>query len=183
MPNTTSTRDEDTERGDEIDHAGREVDEVFTHGDQRRFIADDVAEQLEEGKDEHEHDKCNEHHYKCHKEFAEDVLVEDERKTAAGRAFAGGDLYRASGGGRLLGAQAEPVAERGECRDSGAAGGHLAQQHNAAHGKDQVGLPNAEEDGDLVLASERGAGGREEVVDEDQGNGENEAGAFAAAPR
>src|ERR1700728_3516964 len=174
--------DEDAERRDEVNHAGGEIDEVLADGDEGSLVFDDVAEQLEEGEDEHEHDKGNEHHYKCQDKFAEHVLVEDERKAAAG-AFAGSRSGGGGGSGGFFGTEAEPVADGGKGGESGASGGHLAKQDNATDGESDVGLPDTEEGGKLVLAREGGAGGRKEVVDEDEADGEHETGALAAAPR
>ena len=52
-----------------------------------------------------------------------------------------------------------------------------------AAGEQQVGRPHGEEGGDLVLPAQRDAGIGKQVVDEDQQNGKDEAGALAAAPR
>jgi len=102
---------EDAERGDEVDHAGGEIDEVLADRYQGSSVPDDVAQQLEEGEDEHEHDKCNEHHDKCGDKLTQYVLVEDQGETAAGQALAD---WQADGSGRhcgFFGAEAKPVAE------------------------------------------------------------------------
>ncbi len=50
-----------------------------------------------------------------------------------------------------------------------------------ASGEEEVGSPDAEEGAELALAGEGDADGREEVVDEDEQDGEDEAGGLAAA--
>ena len=79
--------DQHAQRSDGVDHAGGEIHQVVADGDERSAVADDVAEQFEEGEDQHKHHEADEHHRKCGKELREHVLVEDERKASAGVAW------------------------------------------------------------------------------------------------
>src|SRR6202012_3991085 len=69
-------------RGDVVDHAGGQVNEVFAHRDQRRSVADDVAEQLKEGKDQQQQNETDQHHGKGSEKLAQHVLIENERETS-----------------------------------------------------------------------------------------------------
>ena len=114
----------------------------------------------------------------------ENVLVEDEREASAGVARFGGAVDALSFrcfvcvGFRCGFEPAAYGCDRGE---GGASGGHLAQEKHAASSEEHVGQPDADSHGQLVLAGQSGAGRRQEVVDEDQGDGEDESRALAAA--
>ena len=85
-----------------------------------------------------------------------------------------------------LGRGLEPGQPRGPGGDGAqdaAAACHLPQQKDARRGKEQVGRPYREEGRQPALTAQRDAGGGEKVVDEDQQDGEDEAGALAAAAR
>ena len=125
-------------------------------------------------------------------EFAHHVFVEDARKDVAGLG--------------ALRTRLKPVQEAGE-RDAVApglaAGFGLGSARGQAvmalrtrpplaicqsrkmppRGKEQVGRPDRKEGGKLVLPAQGDAGGGEQVIEEDQQNGEDKAGALAAAPR
>ena len=62
-----------------------------------------------------------------------------------------------------------------------AAAGHLLDEQKAGDGEEDVGSPDADEGGELLLAGERDADLGEEVVDEDEQQCDDEASAFAAA--
>jgi hypothetical protein len=76
--------DEHGQRRNLVEHAGREVDEIGADRGQRDVIAQNVAHQIEEGEDQHEHDKGGQHHEESVEELAHHILVEDARKDAAG---------------------------------------------------------------------------------------------------
>ena len=73
------------------------------------------------------------------------------------------------------------VAEVGEEFEDGAAAGDLLEEEKAGEGEEDVGAPDAERGRELALAGEGDAHRGEEVVDEDEAEGCDEAGAFAAA--
>ena len=53
--------DQHRQRRDLVEHAGRQVDQVVADGGQRNVIAQDVADQLKEGEDQHQQDKAGQH--------------------------------------------------------------------------------------------------------------------------
>ena len=95
--------DESAERGGVVEDVGDEVEQVVAHGDERRAVADDVADELEEGEDEKEGGEGGEDEDEVAGELAEDVVVKEQREAGAeGLAEAtegGGDGREAAGGG------------------------------------------------------------------------------------
>ena len=75
--------DEHGQRSDGVKHAGGEVDQVKADGGERGVVADDVADQLKEGEDEHEQHEAAQDQEKHAQELAQDVLIEDAGKRAA----------------------------------------------------------------------------------------------------
>ena len=115
----------------------------------------------------------------------ENVLVEDEREASAGVAGFGGavdalSFRRFVGVGFCCGF--EPAAYGCDRGEGCAPGGHLAQEKYAAGGEEHICQPDTDSHGKLVLSGESRSGRRQEVVDEDQGDGEDESCALAAAP-
>ena len=63
---------------------GRQVDQILADRGERDVVAQDVADQLEEGEDQHEHDKAGQHQQEDAEELAHHILVEDAGKDIAG---------------------------------------------------------------------------------------------------
>ena len=180
-PNVTNTATRTPKRHQGVDHAGYEIEQIGADGHQRSTVADDVAEPLKEGEDQHEEHKGDQHHGEGGQEFAQDIVIEDKRKAAAAGALVAVGAENARQGQPLACALAAHAAEA-ESERRYAAAAELPQQNETENSEDEIRCPHAQEGADLALPRERDAGEREEVVDEDQRDGGDEAGAFAAAP-
>ena len=77
----------------------------------------------------------------------------------------------------------ERFADGGEDAEGDAAAGHLIEKNSAGSGEEEVGSPDSEEGWELAGLGEGHADQREKVVDEDEDDGEDETGGFAAAFR
>ncbi len=75
--------DQHRQRRDLVEHAGREIDQICAHRGQRDVVAQDVAHQLEEGEDQHQHHEAGKHQEEHVEELAHHVFVEDAGKDAA----------------------------------------------------------------------------------------------------
>ena len=123
--------------------------------------------------------------------LAHDVVVEQKGELDAGDAAEsaeeGGDVVVGTHVGRCVAAEdagdefIEADADGGEDAECDAAARHLIEKDGAGGGEEEVGSPDAEEGGELAGLGEGYADQREEVVDEDQEDGEDEAGGFASA--
>ena len=206
--------DEDAERGDLVEHAGGEVDEVFTDDGERFVVAQDVAHELEEGEYEHEQDKADQDEDEDLEELAEDVGVEDEGKSAALEAGNLAGQVRADAPADATGTPAGEETSPGvdgwvrrriavvsrlrfrllfflgfgarleqgsDLVENDSAGGHLAEQEEADDGKESVGEPYGDDDGEFSFLAPGDAEVGEQVVDEDEQKGVDEGHALAAA--
>ena len=104
-PKVTSTAISTASGRDLVEHAGREVDQVFADHGERDVVAQNVADQIEEGEDQHQQHKAGQHQQEHVEELAHDILVEDAReRRSRGLARAG----RA--------AESRSASRRAECR-------------------------------------------------------------------
>ena len=142
-PKVTSTATSTPKGRDVVDHAGGEVDEIFAYRDQRSAVADDVAQQLKEGKYQQQQNKTDQHQGKGGQKLAQHIIVENERKASPLVCVARSRLLRA-----LLGLRSRVLLNlltwrRIECRPS--PDRHLPQQQQAEEGEEHVRRPYPEQ--------------------------------------
>ena len=125
--------------------------------------------------------------------LAHDVVVEQQRELDAGDAAEAaeksGDVVAWSARWEFaLSIDGEPGAEFVETNADGgkdaerdAAAGHLIEKNGAGCGEEEVGAPDADEGRELAGLREGGSYEREEVIDEDEQDGEDEACGFSSA--
>ncbi len=66
-----------------VEHARRQIQQVFAHNGKRNVVAQNVAQQIEKREDNHQQHKPGQHQREHGDEFAQDVLVEDTRENGA----------------------------------------------------------------------------------------------------
>ncbi len=157
-----------------------------------RAVAEDGADELEEGEDEEEGGEGEENDGEVGGVLAHDVVVEQERELdAERRCGSGGGGWRCrSWNGRWaiwlpltrrVTSLLRPNADGGEDAEGDASARHLVEENGASGGEEQVGSPDAEEGRELAGLGEGRADFGEQVIDEDENDGEDEAGGFASA--
>ena len=82
-PKVDQRGDEHSQRRDLVDHAGRQVQQIFADDGESNAVAQNVADQIEEGEDDHEQHKAGKNEEKHGDKLAHDVLIEDAREDAA----------------------------------------------------------------------------------------------------
>ena len=82
---------------------------------------------------------------------------------------------------RRRGESLETVADGGEDAEGDASAGHLVEKDGSGGGEEEVGSPDAEERRQFAGLREGGADLGEQVVDEDEDDGDDEAGGFTSA--
>ena len=153
-------RDQHGQRGNGIDHAGREVEEIIPDRRERNVIANDIANQLEKCENQHEHDKARQHQHEHPEEFAHHIGIEKPReKPARNNAYRARlkffEQFREMGSVCLrpslwLGCARNQVSDGAK---NTPAAGHLPEQKTAHCRKQQIGHPHAEERRELSLAA------------------------------
>ena len=71
------------ERRNGVKHAGSQIEEVIANRSQGNVIAQNVADQLEECKDQHQHYKAGQYQHEHSEEFANHVRVKKPGKDSA----------------------------------------------------------------------------------------------------
>ncbi len=77
--------DQHSQRGNLIEHAGRQVDQILADGRERDMVAKDIADQFEEREDQHQQDEPGQDQKKHVQEFANHILIEDAEKARPAR--------------------------------------------------------------------------------------------------
>src|ERR1041385_500938 len=145
-------------------------------GEQRNFFPNNVRKQLKVSENQEQNDQAGEDEQQITHKAAQNVIVENERKAcaekpaapaAAIRGIIGLGIEQLANG--LFELAEQHLSQAKFNRDSVGS----AEQHHAENAKHDVGHPDAEHGRYFSSARQRNADDRDEIVDENQNNGEH----------
>ena len=195
-------RQQHAERRGGVKKIGRDVEQVFAHGKRRHLIPHDVAQQLEQGEHQQQHQESGDDHGEIEHKAAQHIIVEDGWETKIEQAPAPGqavvDAFAKGRAGRLTVQWQRCRRQAGRRRwharslkprtpEPGAepsqfdrAAFRLPEQKNSSQQKHEIGKPNPGRGRQASLARKRHADQRNRIVKKDQQNGQDKSAGLAA---
>ena len=195
-------RQQHAERRGGVKKEGRDVEQIFAHGERRHLIPHDVAQQLEQGEHQQQHQESGNDHGKVEHKAAQHIIVEDGWETKIEQAPAPGqavvDAFAKGRAGRLTvqcqichrqagrrrwharSLKPQTLEPGAEPSQFDRAAFRLPEQKNSSHQKHEVGKPNPGRGRQASLARKRHADHRNRIVKKDQQNGQDKSARLAA---